>query len=250
MKLKKKHVYILLGFIVGIIIWTVFFRTPSYETVITPKPLLGNANAELVIIEFSDLQCPFCKRAHEEAIKPLIQEFGDRIAFSYNHFPLTSAHPMAFKAAEASECANDQGKFWSFVESIYANQEQLSMNELRLIAHNLKLDTDLFNTCLDSGAKAPIVEMEQRLGAGQGVTSTPTFILNKEKIENWKYPIFKAKILEALKEKPENTTEQINLPSSVGNTSVASAKEKTETTVQLQKEKTNEEGINLLAVTR
>ena len=250
MKIKKKYLYTFLFFLGIALIWFFFFRTPAYDLPVQIKPLLGNADAPVDIVEFSDLQCPYCKQAHEEALRPLIREYPDEIKFTFRHFPISSVHPMAFKAAEASECANDQGKFWSFVESIYANQEQLSMNELRLIAHNLKLDTDLFNTCLDSGAKAPIVEMEQRLGAGQGVTSTPTFILNKEKIENWKYPIFKAKILEALKEKPENTTEQINLPSSVGNTSVASAKEKTETTVQLQKEKTNEEGINLLAVTR
>ena len=115
---------------------------------------------------------------------------------------------MAFKAAEASECANDQGKFWEYVDAVYANQDKLSLSTLRMIAKNMALDLDLFNTCFDSGVRAQIVQMEQRMGNQQGVSSTPTFFVNGELLADWRYPSFKAKIDSILGKKTEELPEE------------------------------------------
>ena len=92
-------------------------------------------NALVTVTEYADLQCPACRSAHASLTKPLIEKYGTRIGYDYRHFPLSSIHRFAMEAAEASECAADQGKFWEFVDHDYEHQEDLSSDTLRDWAH-------------------------------------------------------------------------------------------------------------------
>lgn len=87
--------------------------------------VLGKADAPVVLVEFSDFQCPFCARA-EPTVKQIRSEYGDKVLFAYKHFPLTQIHPHAQAAAEASECAKDQGKFWEYHDKLIDNQQEWS----------------------------------------------------------------------------------------------------------------------------
>lgn len=193
MKIKKRTIYLIAGILLVIALWYLFFSTPEYENKIIPKPALGNPNAAIKIVEYSDFQCPFCKEAHG-VVKQILAEYKDDISFEFKQFPLTTIHPMSFKAAEASECANDQGKFWEYSDLLFANQEYFSLRKFKELATELALDAKLFNACLDSGAKKQIVEMDQRAGLAMGVQSTPSFFINGQKLENWRYDALKQKI--------------------------------------------------------
>jgi protein-disulfide isomerase len=85
----------------------------------------GQAGSPITLIEYSDFQCPFCVRA-EPTIKQILSEYGDKVLFVYKHFPLTQIHPLAQRAAEASECAKDQGKFWEFHGKLFDTQTEWS----------------------------------------------------------------------------------------------------------------------------
>ena len=160
------------------------FAKPDYPEINTPKPAFGNVKAAVHIIEFSDLQCPACKAAHP-MVEQIKNEFGDTISFQYYHFPLRTVHPYAQKAAEAVECANDQGKFWEYIDAAFAQSPSLQNKNLKIIATQLGLDTEPFDACLDSGAKRKVVEGDLRLGGVRDVQGTPTFFINNRKVENW-----------------------------------------------------------------
>src|SRR3989344_4720461 len=117
-------------------------------------PVLGDKNAEITIVEFSDFQCPFCARAYSDAIAQFEQsdyfKNGD-VNLVYKHFPLNSIHPQAQKAAEAAECANKQGKFWEYHNMLFENQQALDIASLKSYASEVGLDTAKFNSCLDNG---------------------------------------------------------------------------------------------------
>lgn len=194
----KKYKWWILGVFVLLAIGIWFFATrPTYEDIDTPKPLEGNPDATVKIIEFSDFQCPACGAAYP-VTKKIMEAYGDRVSLEYKHFPLTSIHAFAFKAAEASECANDQGKFWEFVDIAFTNQKELSKKALKQYAKELGLDTELFNNCLDSGAKAKYVTADFNEGIGKNVGGTPTFFINGEQLEKWNYESFSVAIENAL----------------------------------------------------
>jgi len=112
----------------------------------------GDEKASIVMIEYSDFQCPYCTRAHE-TFQKVMEEYGDKIAWVYRHFPLDSLHPFARKTAEGSECANDQDKFWEFTDAVFADNSVLQQGEvgIRQIATSIGLNMNKFNSCLDSG---------------------------------------------------------------------------------------------------
>ena len=141
------------------------------------KPFKGSATAKVLIVEYSDFQCPVCGRAYP-INKAIVNEYGQRIKFVYKHFPIRSIHPFAQKAAEASECANDQGKFWEMHDRMFENNEALDVSSLKQYAADIGLDTSKFNQCLDSGAKAGLVNDELGEGTALGVDATPTFWVN------------------------------------------------------------------------
>lgn len=141
----------------------------------------GVGAGELTVVEFSDFQCPFCGRA-APAVRQLREKYGDKINFVYKHFPLRSIHPDAQKAAEAAECARDQGQFEAYHDALFANQNGLGIFALKEVAAELGLATVKFNNCLDSNEKADIVEKDFQEGLAKGVTGTPTFFVGDERI--------------------------------------------------------------------
>jgi len=193
--MKKITKYIISGIIViAIFIFLVNYLTkPKYPDIVNEKPFLGNENATILIEEFSDFQCPFCKQA-SVVIKSIIATYGNNVKLRFINFPLTSIHQYAFKAAEAAECANDQGRFWEYHDALFRNQNDLSERNLKRIANELNLDIKNFSACLDSGAKSSIVENEIREGMRRGVRGTPTFFINGKQILDWRYESFKEAI--------------------------------------------------------
>ncbi len=141
--------------------------------------VLGNKDAKVVIVEFSDFQCPACGSAHP-IVKRITQEYGDKILFAYRHFPLVASHKNALKAAEASEAAGEQGKFWKYHDLLFANQENLEVENLKRYAKELGLDMNKFNEALDSGKFKDKVTADMDDGDRLGVRATPTFFINGE----------------------------------------------------------------------
>ena len=146
-------------------------------------PFIGDENAKIIVIEFSDFQCPFCKRAAETSVKDLRTQYVDtgKIKFVFVDYPL-GFHPEAQKAAEASECAHEQGKFWEYHDKIFENQQSLSVANEKQWAKDLGLDSAKFDNCLDSGKYAEEVKKDAADGAKAGVSGTPTFFINGRKI--------------------------------------------------------------------
>jgi len=139
----------------------------------------GDANAELTIIEYSDFQCPFCARFHP-TMQQVMDEYDGQVRWVYRHFPL-SFHPNAAPAAEASECASEQGKFWEFADALVENQDLLSDSYYSKLAGELGLDVNKFNDCLESDRGLTIVQNDEAEGASAGVTGTPgSFLIDKD----------------------------------------------------------------------
>lgn len=144
---------------------------------------------KVVVTEFSDFQCPFCKNFFEGAYKDIKKKYIDtgKITFIYRHLPLSSIHPQAQKAAEASECALRQGKFFEYHDKLFTNLNAatgsgLDLASLKRYAVELGLNTQSFNQCLDSGATADIVKADIEVATRAGITGTPSFIINGEKL--------------------------------------------------------------------
>lgn len=155
----------------------------SAETSRTPHPST-DANASVTVTEFGDLQCPSCRGAQELIVKPLIAKYGKQISFEYAQFPLQAIHPYAMIAAEASECAADQGKFWEFIDLVFTNQTSLSPDALNEWATQLGLDMDPFGRCVKSHIKRPGIIAEYNAGKELGVSGTPTFLVNGKRVES------------------------------------------------------------------
>src|SRR3989344_1465930 len=176
---KNLLIFIAVVALVVIVIAALFLSKPAYAPLQERGNVKGTGTVE--IIEFSDFQCPACGAAYEE-VKKLMEQKGDKIRFTYKHFPLTS-HPYAYKAAEASECAADQGKFWEYHDKLFDNQRSITKENLIKFAESLGLDSDSFKKCLESGAMSSRVEADMSEGFGKIVGATPTFFINGKKFE-------------------------------------------------------------------
>jgi protein-disulfide isomerase/rhodanese-related sulfurtransferase/uncharacterized membrane protein len=144
--------------------------------------IAGNLQAPLTLVEFGDFECLACGLS-EGASRQIRAQYADRTRFVFRQFPLNKIHPQAEKAAEASECAGEQGKFWEGVEKLYAEQRDLSEDALKRYARELGLDQGRFNQCLDSGETASRVAQDLADGRAVGVRATPTFFIGQKKIE-------------------------------------------------------------------
>ena len=139
-------------------------------------PQLGPADAPVTIIEFSDFQCPFCQKS-VAVLQDLRQRYGDKIRLVYRDFPGPN-HPNAFLAAEASECAHEQGKFWQYHDLLFSRQMQSSLWDFVALAADSGLDAEAFRQCVNSGRFRTEVRKDLEDGLRLGVTSTPTFFIN------------------------------------------------------------------------
>ena len=143
-------------------------------------PSLGRTDAPLTIVEFSDFQCPFCERFHSQTFPLIKQQYIDtgKVRFVYRDFPL-GFHPNAEPAALVAECADEQGKFWEFHDKIFENQETLSDAMYRIWAQELGLNTEQFNSCLDSGKYRAEVQKDLADGTAAGIGGTPGFFVGE-----------------------------------------------------------------------
>lgn len=143
----------------------------------------GDANAQIVLVEYSDFQCPFCSRFHPTMLQ-VVDAYKGKVAWVYRHFPLTSIHQDAQKAAEASECASEQGKFWEMADKMFEAQQTTGVGiaQLPIYAEQVGVkDMEKFNDCLSSGKYAALVAADEKAGEAAGVTGTPgTIILAKD----------------------------------------------------------------------
>lgn len=205
-EIKRSHFWALiapvafsLGLLVGFLVWG---RTPAdtqprqdsggaidvgsqiaglqrYDISIEPDdPVLGPVDAPVTIIEFADFQCPYCVRHFQETYPLIIAQYGDQVRFVFKNFPLTSIHPEADPAAQAAECAREQGMFWEYHDLLFGGTLGLGQAAYQGYAAQLGLDVAALNTCLEEGRYAQAVDQDMAQGQQLGVSSTPTFFVN------------------------------------------------------------------------
>ena len=171
-------------------------------------PFLGNEKAKVTVIEFSDFQCPFCRAMWRNTLPQIKKDYIDtgKIKFVYRDFPL-GFHPGAIPAAEGSECARDQGKFWEMHDKIFEEQDKQGQGTIQFgkpdvvkWASEIGLNMSQFNQCLDSGKYKAEVEKDIADGTAAGVSGTPsTFVNGRILVGAQPYSSFKALIEEELK---------------------------------------------------
>jgi protein-disulfide isomerase len=140
-------------------------------------PVRGAPDAAVTIVEFSDFECPFCKRANA-TMATIMERYSGKIRLAYRDFPLESIHPLARGAAEAARCARDGGKFWEYHDVLFAQSPKLAPEDLRRYAKEVGLDVDKFDACLASGAHKEAVQKDIDEGTALGITGTPAFYIN------------------------------------------------------------------------
>lgn len=166
---------------------------------VDPAMARGPADAPVTIFEWSDYQCPYCKRA-QDVLQRLQGEFPDTVRLVFKDFPLRS-HPQALPAANAARCAGAQSRYWEYHDLLFVAQPDFSRDDLIGYARRLGLDVGPFTECLDAGRFRDAVLADQREGREAGVRATPTFFVNGRKIEGT-LPIeeFRAAIQQALRD--------------------------------------------------
>ncbi|MEN9230649.1 MAG: DsbA family protein [Thermostichus sp. DG02_5_bins_236] len=147
------------------------------RAVIGDSPRMGSDSLKLVLVEFSDFQCPFCARAHD-TLKQFMADHGDDVTLVYKHLPLTSIHPEAMPAARAAWAAQRQGKFWEFHDELFANQSQLGDGFYVATAERLGLNVEKFNRDRRSRAAERSIQRDIDMASQLGITGTPYFSLN------------------------------------------------------------------------
>jgi len=146
-------------------------------------PVKGDANAPVTMIEFGDFECPFCEKFYSQILPRLEEEYiiAGKLRLIFRDFPLNS-HQQARPAAEAAECAKEQGKFWEFHDKIFENQQSLSEESYRQWATDIGLNTAQFSDCFDSGKYRSEVEKDFADGSAAGVRGTSIFFINGVKL--------------------------------------------------------------------
>ncbi len=141
---------------------------------------MGPDNAPVVLVEFSDFQCPFCGRWYSDSEASLVKDFVNtgKVLFVYKDYPLPF-HPEAQPAALAARCAGEQGKFWEFHDKIFQNQATLSADSYEQWAKELKINETQFNSCVTSKKYLDVVQANSSEGAQYGVNGTPSFFVGK-----------------------------------------------------------------------
>ena len=128
-------------------------------------------------MEYGDYQCPFCRGA-QPIVRSVLDEMGDRLCFSFRHFPMTTVHPLAERAAEAAEAAGAQRRFWPMHDLLFENQPRFSDPDLYGYAETIGIDLERFASDLTSHAYAERVRQHFLSGVWSGVNGTPTFYIN------------------------------------------------------------------------
>ena len=211
---QRNFALVLFAFVVGV---PAFILLTSHGSIPQPKPpsnqqvkahlvrpdshFFGDPNAKVTIVEFGDFKCPACRQAEASASK-IREKFGNKIRFAFREFPLVNVHAESEKAAEAAECAGQQGKFWEAVDKLYAHQDDLSLPAINRYAGEMGLDSARFVGCLQKGEMASRVARDLQDGGALGVHATPTFFIDGRVIVGpIPYPQFEQLVENELKEK-------------------------------------------------
>jgi protein-disulfide isomerase len=154
----------------------VLLEPPRVEVAPDPTRVRGNPSAPVMIVEFSDFQCPYCRRV-QPTLLALLKRYEGKIAISYRDYALTEIHPQAQMAAEAARCAGEQGKFWEYHDKLFS-QAAMEREVLYSYGQALGLDMQRFHACVDSGKYRKAVESDAEAGQQAGVSGTPAFFIN------------------------------------------------------------------------
>jgi len=156
---------------------SVLLGPPRAEVGFDPARVRGNPKARVMIVEFTDFQCPYCGEA-EATLKGVLAKHEGVVALAFRDLPLTQIHPQAMMAAEAARCAGEQGKFWEYHDLLFANQNKLDRPGLLEKAHTLNLDEKQFDSCLSSEKYKAQIQQDSQEGMRNGVSGTPGFFIN------------------------------------------------------------------------
>ena len=148
-----------------------------YDIPVENAYAIGPADAPITIVEFSDYQCPFCRRWHDEVYEPLLAAYPGQIRLVYRHLPLTSIHPDAMSAAEAAMCAGEQDAYWPFHEKLFSS-ESLGNTTYLQYARDLKLNMGTFEACLNDHTYQQAIQEDSDFAVNLAIRSTPTFFIN------------------------------------------------------------------------
>jgi protein-disulfide isomerase len=150
------------------------------------SPVMGNADAPVTMIEFTDFQCPFCRRYSNGTFSQIIKDYvkTGKVRYVVRQFPLKPIHPKAVKASEASLCAGDQGKYWEMHDRIFKQTRSFEQEEWVRLAEGLGLEMSSFRDCLENGMKTSEVERDIKEGTALGMSGTPGFFLGRTDPEN------------------------------------------------------------------
>jgi protein-disulfide isomerase len=162
------------------------------------QPARGPANAKVTMVEFVDFQCPYCGEYARDTLPRLEVAYGNRIRYVSRNFPL-SIHPHAQEAAQAAECAQEQGGYWRYHSELFDNQNSLGRKGLLRLGKQAGLNPARLATCMDSRATRALVARDVAEGRKDGVTGTPTFFINGARVSGaLPYAQIKAQIDAAL----------------------------------------------------
>lgn len=137
----------------------------------------GSARASVTLVEYGDFQCPFCGQAYH-VLRDIEDRFADDLRFVFRHFPLIEIHPLALTAAEASEAASDQGRFWDMHDTLFQNRPSFQTEELIAYASRLGLDVDAFTADLTAVRHRDRIRQDFIGGVRSGVNGTPSLFIN------------------------------------------------------------------------
>jgi len=149
------------------------------DLVLGDAPFKGGADAVVTVVEYSDYQCPFCKRHATTVFPELIKLYGDsgRVRFVMREMPIVNIHPRAMAASQAALCANDQGKYWAMHDQLFLDQRALADADLKAHAATIGLDTTAFGACFDTQRHGGTIAEHQKEAASMGIAGTPSFVI-------------------------------------------------------------------------
>jgi protein-disulfide isomerase len=178
---------------------TIALAAPTVHVTADDDPFMGPADAPVTIIEFSDFQCPYCRRV-QPILQQVLKDYHGTVKLVFRDFPLRNIHPQAQKAAEAAQCAAEQQQFWAYHDKLFATT-QLEEPALKQYAQELGLDMQRFEPCVTSGKYAQEVERDLQDGLNAGVSATPSFFVNGQPLSGAvPYERFKELVDSALEE--------------------------------------------------
>ena len=147
------------------------------QTIIADSPSTGSLSEKIILLEFSDFQCPYCEKAYE-TVKEFMDKHGDEVTLVYKHFPLFTIHPQALPAAKASWAAQQQGKFWDYYDALFEQQDNLGEDFYIELAEDLDLDMEQFERDRNSRNADLAIEKDMELAQEIGIQGTTLFIFN------------------------------------------------------------------------